>query len=102
VTSAPPVQLLYIIILGVFSSAIAYATWAQAFKKAKQISSVSNYMFITPFLTALLGFVLAGELPDSPTVAGGVVILTGVLIFNFGDRLYERISTKLRYSEPED
>jgi len=88
---APSFQLIYIVILGVFSSAVAYATWAQAFKKAKQTSSVSNYMFITPFLTTLLGFLLAGETPDLPTTAGGAVILTGVLIFNFGGRIHDRV-----------
>lgn len=96
-SGAPPVQLLYVTILGIFSSATAYVTWAQALKKAKQISSASNYMFITPFLTSLLGLVLVGELPDLPTVTGGVVILTGVFIFNFGDRLYEYISTSNRH-----
>ncbi len=89
---APPVQLFYIAILGIFSSAVAYAAWAQAFKRAKRASSVSNYMFITPFLTSLLGFLLAGEKPDLPTIAGGAVILTGVLIYNLGDKLYARIS----------
>lgn len=84
---APPIQLLYIAILGIFSSAIAYVTWAQALKKAERTSSVSNYMFITPFLTTLLGFVLTNEKPDSSTIAGSLVILTGVLIFNFGDRI---------------
>lgn len=89
---APPVQLIYIAILGVFSSAIAYATWAQAIKKAKNTASVSNYMFITPFLTALLGFVLAGEMPDMPTIVGGAIIMTGVLIFNLGGRLTAKVS----------
>lgn len=87
---APPVQLLYVAVLGVFSSAVAYVAWAQAFKRAKQTSSVSNYMFVTPFLTALLGFLLAGERPDLPTVAGGAIILAGMFVFNFGDRLYEK------------
>ncbi|NCC66816.1 MAG: DMT family transporter [Clostridia bacterium] len=85
--SAPPVQLIYIAILGVFSSAIAYATWAQAIKKAKNTASVSNYMFLTPFLTTLLGFVIAGEMPYMSTIVGGAIIMTGVLIFNFGGRL---------------
>ncbi len=48
-------------------------------------------MFITPFPTTLMGFVLAGERPDLPTIAGSVVILTGVLIFNFGGKLHDRI-----------
>jgi drug/metabolite transporter (DMT)-like permease len=92
--AAPPVLLLYIAILGIFSSAFAYVTWAQALKKAERTSSVSNYMFITPFLTTLLGFVFAGEKPDGSTIAGSLVILTGVLIFNFGDRLAGKVFGK--------
>ncbi len=94
VRSAPPLQLLYIAILGFFSSAVAYATWAQAIKKTKKVSSVSNYMFVTPFLTTLLGFLLAGERPDLPTVAGGTIILIGVLLFNFGGWVHSRVFIK--------
>lgn len=96
VRSAPPAQLVYIAVLGLFSSAAAYVTWAYAFQKAKNTSSVSNYMFVTPFVTALLGFLLAGERPDIATIAGGAVILTGVLIFNFGGGIFERIWQKKR------
>ena len=88
--SAPPVAFLYVAVLGIFSSAIAYAAWAQAFKKAKDSSSVSNYMFITPFLASLMGFLFAGEKPDLPTVIGGGIILLGVFFFNFGEKLYNR------------
>ncbi len=84
--AAPPVDLLYIAILGIFSSAVAYAAWAQAFRKADKASSVSNYMFVTPFLTSLMGYVFLGERLDAPTILGGAVILTGVLLFNFGGR----------------
>ncbi|MGI6086165.1 MAG: DMT family transporter [Acetivibrionales bacterium] len=93
---APPYQLLYVAILGVFSSAIAFVSWAQAFKKAGNTSSVSNYMFVTPFLTALLGFIIADEQLDMPTITGGMIILTGVLIFNFGDKLYELVLHRRR------
>ncbi|MEA4969649.1 MAG: EamA family transporter [Candidatus Pelethousia sp.] len=79
---APPIQWLYLIVLGVFSSALAYTTWARAFNKAKLASSMSNYMFITPFLTSVLGFFLADEIPNLPTLAEGTVILLGMLIFN--------------------
>ena len=57
-----------------------------AFARSKQISQVSNYMFITPFLTSILGFLLADEVPDSAILIGGGMILLGVLIFNFGGR----------------
>lgn len=88
--TAPPSVFVYIAILGVFSSALAYAAWAQAFKKAGNASSVSNYMFVTPFLASLMGFVLAGEKLDEPTLIGGGIILLGLFIFNFGEKLFTK------------
>lgn len=84
IPNAPAIQYLYLTILGVGSSAVAYISWAKAFSKAKQISQVSNYMFITPFLTSILGFLIVKEVPDLATLFGGGIILAGVLIFNFG------------------
>lgn len=75
------VSIAYIIILGVFSSAIAYILWAEAFSKAENTSSVSNYMFITPFAASILGFVFNAEVPDNGTLIGGIVIMFGVFLF---------------------
>ncbi len=88
---APVTMMVSVLVLGVFSSAVAYAAWSQAFAKADKTSSVSNYMFVTPFLASLLGFVLAGERPDTPTVAGGIVILSGMTIFYFGEEIRKRV-----------
>ena len=88
ISHAPAVQYLYLAVLGICSGAIAYVTWAKAFSKAKQTSQVSNYMFITPFLTSILGFLLAGEVPDKATLVGGSIILFGVMIFSFGGKLF--------------
>lgn len=90
VKNAPAIQLFYVAVMGLFSSAIAYLSWSQAFAKAKSISSVSNYMFITPFLTTLFGLLIAKESPDSSAIAGGIIILTGLLIFNFGAVLFPK------------
>ena len=96
VRAAPPIQLVYVAILGVFSSALAYLAWAQAMKKAKDTSSVSNYMFVTPFIASLLALLIAGEKLDTPTIAGGSVIMAGVLIFNFGDKILEALVKAFR------
>lgn len=85
-----PVQLLYISLLGVFSSAVAYLSWSKALSIAEKASSVSNYMFITPFLTSLLGYLLAKEVPGWNTVLGGSVILSGAFLFHFGGRGADR------------
>jgi len=84
--TAAPKQWLYILILGVFPSTIAYITWSAAFQRAPRTSDVSNYMFITPFLSTLAGFFLNGESPDVSTLVGGAVILTGVALFNYRPR----------------
>jgi drug/metabolite transporter (DMT)-like permease len=86
-SKAPVPECIYVVLLGVFSSAIAYVSLSKAFSKANKTSQVSNYMFITPFLTSLLGFLIAKETPDSATLIGGGVIMAGVFIFNFGGRL---------------
>lgn len=86
VSQAPSIQYFYLAVLGVCSSAIAYVSWAKAFSKARKTSQVSNYMFVTPFLTSILGFLLAGEVPDKATLVGGGIILLGVFLFNFGGR----------------
>lgn len=86
IVRAPVVQYFYIAVLGICSSAIAYVSWAKAFSKAEKTSQVSNYMFVTPFLTSILGFFLVGEVPDLATLVGGAIILFGLVIFNFGGK----------------
>ena len=89
ISHVPAIQFVYIAVMGVFSSALAYAAWAKALSLAEQTSQVSNYMFITPFLTSILGFLVAGEVPDKATLFGGGIILLGVFIFNFGGKFFE-------------
>lgn len=84
--AAPAKMRLFVLILGVFSSAIAYVTWTIAFSKAGKTSEVSNYMFITPFFAALLGFLLNNEVPGISTIIGGLMILSGAVLFNRAGR----------------
>jgi len=88
--TATPLQLMSVAALGVLSSAVAYVAWANAFARAEKASSVSNYMFVTPLLATLLGFLMMREVPDQGTVLGGSVILLGMLLFNFGGALFRK------------
>ena len=36
----------------------------------------------TPFLTTILGFIMIDEIPDKATILGGIIILTGLFLFN--------------------
>ena len=88
--TATPLQLVYVAALGAFSSAVAYVAWANAFARAEKASQVSNYMFVTPLLATLLGFLMMNEVPDRGTILGGSVILVGMLLFNFGSALFHK------------
>ena len=87
IKNVPSIQIIYILILGIFPSAFAYITWTYAFSKSKNTSSVTNYMFITPFLTTILGIIIAKETPDSTTISGGIIIIIGMFIYNFSNKL---------------
>ena len=90
---APLKYIIYVLILGIFSSAIAYIAWAKAISLAEKTTYVSNYMFITPFLTTILGFIMINEKPDKSTLIGGVIILSGLFIFNI-ENLLEPFKSK--------
>lgn len=71
-----------VVFLGVFPSAAAYLFWARALALAPRTSLVTNYMFLTPFLSLLLEYVVTGGLPEASTFAGGGVILASLLLFS--------------------
>jgi len=89
IVNVPPIQVVYLLILGIFAGAVAYISWTYALSKSKNMSSVTNYMFLTPFLTTLLGILLANEIPDIETIIGGIIIIIGMLIFNFYDKIFQ-------------
>lgn len=64
-----------------FCTALAYIAWAKAISMAEKTTYVNNYMFVTPFLTTILGFVMMGAVPDKATLLGEIIILTGLFMF---------------------
>ena len=83
---APVKAVITLAVLGLFSSAAAYVSWSKALANAKKASSVSNYMFLTPFLASLMGLILNSEKPDLATFAGGSLILVGMAVYYFGEK----------------
>jgi drug/metabolite transporter (DMT)-like permease len=79
--TAPSRPLFAIVFMGVFPSAIAYLWWSKALSTAEKTSDVTNFMFVTPFLATLLGFLLIGEIPTLSTIVGGGIILAGLFLF---------------------
>ena len=71
-----------VIFLGVFPSALAYLLWAKALSFAATTSDVTKFMFLTPLLSFVLGYVVISELPGVETWIGGALILSGLALFH--------------------
>ena len=83
IMTADPISVMTAIYLGLMPSAAAYLLWAKSMEYAEKTSEVTNYMFITPLLSAILGFIILGETPDAGTLIGGTVIIASVVVFSF-------------------
>ena len=83
IINADTISVVTAVYLGLMPSAAAYLLWAKAMEYAEKTSEVTNYMFITPLLSAILGFIILGETPDAGTLIGGAVIISSVVVFSF-------------------
>lgn len=81
ITSAHLPELLSMVYLGVFPSATAYLLWAAALGRTEHTSAVTNYLFVTPLLSTVMGFLLLGEVPNPGTALGGAIIIASLIVF---------------------
>nr|WP_297395085.1 DMT family transporter [uncultured Peptostreptococcus sp.] len=80
--------ILVLLVLSVFSSAIAYFLWSIALSIADKTSEVANFSFLTPFFATLLGSLVLGEVPNMGTVIGGIIIISSMVVFSKRNTLY--------------
>lgn len=79
--SAPLSHIALAFFLGVCPSAAAYLLWTKALALSPRTSAVSNHMFLTPFLTLVLEYIVNGTWPGPATFAGGTLIMASLLLF---------------------
>ena len=76
------VHILSLLYLAVISNALGCILWGKAMAYAEKTSEVANFMFLSPLLSAMMSFILLKEVPGMGTFIGGVVIISGLLLFN--------------------
>ena len=74
-----PRILLSWLFLGVFGNAVCFAIWNVAFKRLGVVIT-NNYLYASPFVTLVVGYLLLDEQITLMSVIGAVLITAGVIV----------------------
>ena len=66
--------------IGLFEMGITFVLWLKALKLTRRTARISNLVFISPFISLLLIAAILGESIHPATLAGLMLIVTGLLI----------------------
>ncbi|MDR7312244.1 drug/metabolite transporter (DMT)-like permease [Nocardioides luteus] len=69
----------WVVYLGLFTSALAFVTWAYALSHS-DAGKFAQSTFLVPFITALMAWLLLDEVPPALAFVGGAMCIAGVLI----------------------
>lgn len=72
--------LLGVTYIGIFEMGVTFILWLKAMQYAKTTASVSNLIFLSPFLSMMLISLIVGERILPSSIFGMVFIITGILI----------------------
>lgn len=71
-----------IIYLGIFPGALSYLLWTYALSKFQSATHITSFLYLSPVITTLIGFIWMAEVPNALAITGGFVILGGVILTN--------------------
>ena len=80
--AAPITAKLAMVYLAFFSSALGFVFWSYAFEHAGKVSDVTNFMYISPIVAAVVAAFLLGEYPNMGLYIGAPIILGSLYLFN--------------------
>jgi drug/metabolite transporter (DMT)-like permease len=75
----PAADLLWIVYLGVFPTAVAFTTWAYALKRT-DAGKMALTTFLVPLIATAIAWVALDEAPPALAFAGGALCVVGVLL----------------------
>ncbi|MFX1521809.1 MAG: DMT family transporter [Promethearchaeota archaeon] len=81
----PPLGLLGAIYVGIFEMGITFVIWLKALKFSKTTASVSNLIYLSPFLSLVFIYLFVGEQILFSTVMGLILIVVGIFMQQYSN-----------------
>jgi drug/metabolite transporter (DMT)-like permease len=81
VPTAPLSATIAAVYLGIFPSAIAYATWAYVLAQIPA-SRAATLLYLVPVLAIIVAWVWLQEIPTVLSLIGGAIVLSGIVLVN--------------------
>lgn len=79
---AEPRNLLNLLFLGLFASALCFTAWARAVSGLSAVTA-GYYIYFIPVVTTILSFIILGEPVTAFSFAGMLLVIAGLVISNF-------------------
>lgn len=73
---------LVMLYLGSIPAVVSYLLWNFALSLAKKTIHVTAFLYLSPFISALLGFLWLGETFSMLSFVGGIIIISGMVVTN--------------------
>jgi drug/metabolite transporter (DMT)-like permease len=77
--AAPATGIGWLLFLGVFSTTIAFTTWAYALARGSA-GRLAATAYLVPPITIVMSWIILGEIPKLIAVLGGALCLVGVYV----------------------
>ena len=76
-TEAPALPIIWILVMGIFSSGVGFLLWFYSLSKMP-VEVVTSFLFLQPVIVTAMSWAWLSEIPETKTLIGGAIVFAGL------------------------